>query len=147
MIAATSADYSQQSHDYQSWLQSIWVIQAEVLDERFARTRRLEALSQDLLAFQEAGWEAEIVLGDDDGSEHVAKAVKAFKGSFGELASSVESYFREMRRQAKNIMGHMNQETIDVLESTIYGGPDDDFSKRIDTIVTELGSALKTHVK
>ena len=30
MIAATSADYSQQSHDYQSWLQSIWVIQAQV---------------------------------------------------------------------------------------------------------------------
>ena len=30
MIAATSADYSQQSHDYQSWLQSIWVIQADI---------------------------------------------------------------------------------------------------------------------
>ena len=30
MIAATSADYSQQSHDYQSWLHSIWVIQAKV---------------------------------------------------------------------------------------------------------------------
>ena len=30
MIAATSAEYSQQSHDYQSWLQSIWVIQAEI---------------------------------------------------------------------------------------------------------------------
>ena len=30
MIAATSAEYSQQSHDYQSWLQSIWVIQANV---------------------------------------------------------------------------------------------------------------------
>ena len=31
MIAATSAEYSQQSHDYQSWLQSIWVIQDRVL--------------------------------------------------------------------------------------------------------------------
>ena len=29
MIAATSAEYSQQSHDYQSWLQSIWVIQVQ----------------------------------------------------------------------------------------------------------------------
>ena len=31
MIAATSAEYSQQSHDYQSWLQSIWVIQGKMI--------------------------------------------------------------------------------------------------------------------
>ena len=45
MIAATSAEYSQQSHDYQSWLQSIWVIQVQ------KKLARLKLLIIDELGF------------------------------------------------------------------------------------------------
>ena len=46
MIAATSADYSQQSHDYQSWLQSIWVIQ----DKHTRFGGRIEREAEDFTA-------------------------------------------------------------------------------------------------
>ena len=46
MIAATSAEYSQQSHDYQSWLQSIWVIQAYTPEHRRAVLKGLRILAR-----------------------------------------------------------------------------------------------------
>ena len=53
MIAATSAEYSQQSHDYQSWLQSIWVI--AVMTTLFATTDTVSAVGEGVTITESGG--------------------------------------------------------------------------------------------
>lgn len=121
--------------------------EAQVLDEWYARNRRLQPLREDLPKFQEASWEAEVLLGGDAGRA-VAVAFEAFRSNFAEVASSVDSYFGVVHEEARSgSRTNVDREWLHGLKSTIYSQPDDDFSRQIDAITNELAPALKKYVK
>jgi len=118
---------------------------AEVLDEWFARRRRLEPLRETIFVeLQEAGWDAEILLGGD-ARDRVAGAIEEFRDIFGDVASAVDSYFREKRRRADRVEEGVDQKWLDGLEAKFYGRPSgDELSERIENAINELSEALKT---
>lgn len=119
---------------------------SRVLNEWYAKRSRLQPLIENLQKFQEAGWEAEIVLGEDS-SRHVLEAITVFRESYGDLSSAIESYFETRHEEViKGDMYH-DQDWLKELRKIIYSVSRDDFSKRIEGATERLSSALKVYVK
>ena len=120
--------------------------ESRVLNEWYARNRRLQPLIEDLQKLQEVGWEAEIVLGENS-SERVSEAIAVFRHSYAELSSAIYSYFETRRDEAVTGDMYHDQDWLKELKKEIYSAKDDDFFKRIDEATNQLGSALKAYVK
>ena len=118
---------------------------SRVLDEWYAKSRRLQPLSENLRALQESGWEAEIVLGVDAGKQ-VSDAIKAIRQRYGELSAAITSYFEEKRRKTENHEVEVKPDWLMELRRLVYSSGEDDFSKQIDDAVDQLASALKPYV-
>lgn len=113
-----------------------------LLDEFFARRERIEFLGETLVKLQVAGWEAEIILGED-----IGELLQPFERGFADLWTTTEAYFRTQLERARS--GQKNPETDDWLKSQhamIYG-VNDEPSRTIDAAVDALLSKLKTYVK
>ncbi len=120
--------------------------ESRVLDEWYARNRRLQPLIEDLQKLQEAGWEAEVVL-DEESSKQVSGAIEVFRDNFAELSSVIYSYFETRRDEViKNEM-YKDQDWLRGLHKEIYSAKEDDISKKIDGATSQLASALRAYVK
>jgi hypothetical protein len=147
--------------DFQ-WATSVWTDSAEsvgrvpkenespsesrVLNEWYARQRRLQPLVEELQKLQTAGWEAEILL-DEDSKKSVSEAIKIFRHGYGELASAIESYFEETYKEATGTSVNSDQGWLKELRRTIYSVSGGDLLKRIDEATAQLASTLKVCVK
>jgi len=116
--------------------------ETQLLDECFARKKRLEPLQESMRKLREASWEAEIVL-----SEDVGKLLQPFEHAFIELWSAIEAYFSTQLKRAKS--GQRNSQLDDGLKSqqAIIYGIDDKPSRAVDASVTALLRKLKAYVK
>lgn len=115
-------------------------------DEWHARICRLQPLREDLRKLKEAGWHANIVLGED-ASKTVSEAVTVLTQSFGELYSAIEYYFETRDQEARSSATHGDREWRNGLSRTVYSRPGDDFSKRLDEAIDRLASTLRAYVK
>jgi len=120
--------------------------ESTVLDEWHARTKRLQPLVENLRQFQEASWEAEIVL-DEGASSHVSSAFEVYRQHYAELLSSIDSYFRVTHQESVSGKQYQDKKWLESLHETIYSRPDDEFSKQIDEATKQLGPVLKMYVK
>lgn len=120
--------------------------ESRVLDEWYARQRRLQPLVEDLQKLQTAGWEAEILLGEDLGKS-VSEAIGIFGHSYAELATAIESYFEETYREARGTSENIDQGWLKGLRETIYSIPGRGLLKQIDEATAQLASTLKAYVK
>jgi hypothetical protein len=119
---------------------------SQVLDEWYARASRLKPLQEDLIKIQEASWEAQILLSEDS-SNSVSEAVKVYRSKFAELLTAISSYFDTRRHEAETEQPYQDQKELVKLHKTIYGEPEDDFSKQIEKATTKLKSALQAYVQ
>lgn len=120
--------------------------ESEVLNEWYARHRRLQPLVEDLQKLQAAGWEAEILL-EEDSKRSVSEAIKTFRHCYGELASAIESYFEATYKAATRTSVNSDQDWLKDLHRTIYTASSGDLLKRIDEATAQLASTLKAYVK
>ena len=112
----------------------------QVLNEWYARDRRLPPLRETLDQLQEVGWEARLVL-DPEVNAEIEAALKVFSSAFGNLASSVFSYFNDLESTAAGQTGS-DKEWVRGLRDTVYGLDDDVFIKEIAEAVKRLESSL-----
>jgi len=117
-----------------------------VLDEWYARDRRLVPLREDLSKLQEAGWEAKVLLGKD-ASKLVSGAIKVFINSYAELSSAIESYFEGRYKEANETGVNIDQDWLGELRRVIYFTREDNLSKRIEQAADQLASVLRGYVK
>ena len=70
-----------------------------------------------------------------------------YRSSYADLASAIDSYFRDRYDEAKigSLLG--DQDERQELHKKIYGITDDDFSKQINDATKRLAPALKVYVK
>lgn len=120
--------------------------ESRVLDEWHARQRRLQPLVEDLQKLQTAGWEAEILLGEDSGKS-VSEAIGIFRRNYAELATAIESYFEETYREASRTSESIDRGWLKGLKKIIYSASSGDLLKQIDKATAELASTLKAYVK
>jgi len=120
--------------------------ESRVLDEWYARQRRLQPLVEDLQKLQTAGWEAEILLGEDSGKS-VSEAIGIFRYNYAELATAIESYFEETYKEARGRSENIDQGWLKGLRKTIYSIPGHGLLKQIDEATVQLASTLKAYVK
>ncbi len=113
--------------------------EGNVLNEFFARGKRLERLSETILKLNELGWEVEVVL-----SEHDAKLIQPFIDSYMKLKVSFDSYFRERYQQAKN--NPVDPSYILSVEKKVYGSDEDDMSRAVDHAVDATKKQLKKYI-
>ncbi len=119
---------------------------SEVLDQWYAKNRRLEPLVENLQKLQEASWEAEILLGEDSGKQ-VSDAVAVHRRSYAELSSAIYDYFETRHDEAIGRDVSMRQGEQKELRKAIYSAKDVEFSKRIEEATTKLEIALQAYVK
>jgi hypothetical protein len=119
---------------------------SQVLDEWYARASRLKPLQENLIKVQEASWEAQILLSKDS-SNSVSEAVAVYRRNLAELSTAISSYFDTRRHEAVTGIPYKDQDWLEKLHKTIYGEPEDNFSKQIDKATTKLESALQAYVK
>lgn len=120
--------------------------ESRVLNEWYARNRRLQPLIEDLQKLQEAGWEAETVLGKNS-SKRVSEAITVFRHSYAELSSAIDSYFETRHEEVIKHEKYQEQDWLKELKKEIYSAKEDDLSKKIDEAKDQLASALKAYVK
>ena len=119
---------------------------SQVLNEWYARANRLKPLHENLIKIQEASWEAQILLSEDS-SNRVSETVAVYRHRYGELSSTIYSYFETRRHEAATERPYKDQDWLEKLHKIIYAQPEDDFSKQIDEATTKLETALQTYVK
>jgi len=119
--------------------------ESHVLDEYYARIKRFQKVQGTLQKLSQAGWEAEVLLSDQD-----VKLVKPFEDLVKQLYISIEIYFSEQHRMSKNKMP-VSQDDSGYLMShheVIYSrGADDESSKKVDEAVNTLKKQLKKYIK
>lgn len=120
--------------------------ESRVLDEWYARDRRLAPLRENLGKLQEAGWEAEVLLGKD-ASKPVSEAIRIFINSYAELSSAIDSYFEERHEEVIEGSASIHQDWLKELRKTIYSTKQDELSKQIEQATEQLASALREYVK
>ncbi len=116
-----------------------------VLNEWYARHARLAPLRDDLPKFEEASWEAEILLASTD-STLVSEVNKIYRRAFGDLDSAIQSNFKQRLDELRP--GHESElDWRRALEKTIYSRNDDDFAKIVKDANDQLETALRRYVK
>jgi hypothetical protein len=116
--------------------------ETNLLDEYFARRKRLAPLQETLRQLYEASWEAEILLDKD-----INMAIIPLENSFKELFASMEAYFQTRISQAKRKGQNINDEWLQPHYKNVYGTADDEISKSIDTAANALVERLKSYIK
>lgn len=117
--------------------------EANILDEYFARRKRLSPLQETLRQLYEASWEAEILL-----DKNINKVIAPLEDSFKELFAAMETYFHTRYNQAKR--KHGNGGTEGLLQNAykvVYGTADDEISKTVDVATNILVEKLKGYIK
>ncbi len=120
--------------------------ESEVVNEWEARRIRANPLGESLNKIIEAQWEAEILLSGAS-SESVREAVQSYRECYGELSSAIAEYFDTRLDEVRRNKIYKDQKWLTELSKTIYGGPPDNFSKKIDEATDKLSSTLKQYVK
>jgi hypothetical protein len=117
--------------------------EANMLDEYFARRKRLGLLQETLRQLYEASWEAEILLDKD-----IGKAIIPLEDSFKELFVSMEAYFQTSYNQVIRKQGRgISEEWLQNHYKIVYGTADDEASKVIDGVTNILVEKLKGYIK
>jgi hypothetical protein len=119
-----------------------------VLDEWYARDRRLVTLHEYLGKIQESGWEAEVLLGEDV-AKPITEAIKVFINAYAELSSAISSYFDTRREEVSRNYLYKDQDWLMKLHKMIYSASKDDIniSKQIVQATEQLASALRQYVR
>lgn len=120
--------------------------EAQVLDDWFLRSNRIEALREKLAGLQAAGWEADVILGKTAG-QVISDSIVTFRKCFGELASSVNSLFEVRLRQAQGQKPNVDPDWVNGLRKTVYSADGDDLSKQVETATNNLLSSLRTYLR
>jgi hypothetical protein len=117
--------------------------ETRVADEYFSRSRRLLLLQETLRKLLEAGWEAEIIL-----SEENADLVRPFDDAFRELFVAMGYFFEEEMRLAKGgSPTGPSAEKHRELRKVIYGLSDDPTGKTVDETVDRLKKRMRKYVR
>lgn len=115
----------------------------DVLDQWYARQKRLAPLQETLRKLYETGWEAEIIIDKD-----ISKHIKPFEAAFAELYTSIEAYFgAEYTRVRKQIPADRREDWLNVHYHRIYGKVDDDVSVEINNSTQSLVDSVAGHLK
>lgn len=121
--------------------------ESQVLDEYFARSRRLIPLQNTLRKLYEIGWEAEVVLSDQD-----AKLVMLFEKLFTDLLLTMGMFFDAQLNQVKNSSLGISVDSKDYEEmkdwrKVIYGIRGDEVSKLADNAADTVKKQLKKYIR
>jgi hypothetical protein len=117
--------------------------ETNILDEYFARRKRLSPPQETLRQLYEVSWEAEILL-----DKNIGKAISPLEDSFKELFSSMEAYFHTRYNQAKHKQGYdMSEEWLQNHYKVVYGTADDEYSKKVDNATSAIVEKLKVYIK
>jgi hypothetical protein len=117
--------------------------ESSVLDEYFARRKRLSPLQEILRQMYEVSWEAEVLL-----DKNIGKSITPFEDSFKELFTSTEAYFHTLYNQVKRKQGRdMNDEWLQNHYEVVYGTAEDQISKTVDIAANALVEKLKGYIK
>lgn len=117
-------------------------IETQLLDECFARRKRLEPLQKSLRKLRETSWEADVILDKD-----ISGLLRPLEQAFTELWGAIEAYFSTQIGRARS-----NQEPPgldDWLKSqhALIYGIDHRPSEKVEAAVDSLLKELRTFVK
>ena len=113
-----------------------------ILDELFARTRRLQSMKETLHKLHEAAWEAEIIL-----SPEAAKLVQPLEGIFHELGISIRHFYDESLIQLRTPHPGIDQKKMEEYQDVIKRSENSPFSSKVDKTIDDLMDALKKYVR
>lgn len=115
--------------------------EARVLDEYFARKKRLEPLQKNLMELQEKSWEANVILDKD-----ISKLLEPLDQAFKELWGTIDAYFGLQVERARLNQPSINDDLSQSRKAIIYG-TDPRPSKEVEEAVNSLLKELKSFVK
>lgn len=117
--------------------------QAGVLNEQYAKVRRLESLQSVAKKLHEATWEANILL-----DKKFTLLVKPLTDSYTKLFVSCQLHFSDQIIKAKQARFKMPRNNSQQSNSSIvYGANNDEFGKKVDETVDQVLRKLSTYLK
>ena len=121
--------------------------ESQVLNEYYARSRRLIPLQETLRKFYEVSWEAEVILSDKD-----AELVQLFEKLFKDLYVTMEMFFDAQLNQAKNsllgkFVDDVSNDQMKNWRKIIYGISEDEISKLADDAADTVKKQLRKYIR
>ena len=115
--------------------------EAQLLDEYFAREKRLKPLQETLKKLNIANWEAEIILNENN-------LIQSLNDAFITLLASTHTYFDTKIKQVRSpLRGPVQEEAWLQSHHKIIYGIEDEFSQSIDDAVNTLTQKLRRYIK
>ena len=118
----------------------------QILNEWYAKSKRLELLHDSIQQLIEVRWEAEILFDDKDVAS-VKEAVQTLIDSYADISSAVSSYFDVRRDEAITGISYRDQEWMRKLHEEIYSGTQDELSQKVINAVEKLSLTVKHYVR
>ncbi|MDA0799465.1 MAG: hypothetical protein O2884_12460 [Chloroflexi bacterium] len=120
--------------------------EAQVLNEWYSRSKRLNPLGDSLREFQEIVWEAPMVF-DDAMADTLSRGLDTYRTQWGELASAVTASFQLQHQIAKG-QGPRNQDDfLQNMNLIIYERPDDNLAATVKQTTADVTTQLKRYVR
>ena len=120
--------------------------ESRILDEWYARSRRINPLRESIGQLREASWEAKVVL-EANAASVVEDVFRRLNSEFAEVATAVDAYFEEKYSHLGSAAVSTNEEWLVGLRHLVYGLENDELMHRVDSAVDELGLALQKYVR
>jgi hypothetical protein len=117
-----------------------------VLDEGFARSKRLQTIVNDLNGLAEANLETRTILGLE-ASKGIQASILAIRMEIWDLSSAIQMYFYFIRKNEVDSGSTFGDATFkDKMFKTVYQSPDSEHVKRLNTIVASLDEELRPYL-
>lgn len=116
--------------------------ETQLLDEWFARRKRLESLQQSLRMLRATSWEAEVVLNKD-----ISKLLRPLEQAFTELWGAVEAYFSTQIERARSNQRNLNLDDWLKSQHALIYGIDRQPAEKIEAAVNAILKELRAFVK
>lgn len=117
-----------------------------ILDEGFARGKRLELLWKNYSNLAESNWEVRAMLSPES-AKKIENTLIAIKKEIIELTVTVNLYFNFERQEIEAGIPQRDQDSMVKMHSTIYQSPDSEHIKTLNSLISDLDKTLKPYIR
>jgi hypothetical protein len=117
-----------------------------VLDEGFARGKRLQTVLHDYNTIADANYEVRTILGLE-ASKRIQDLLLSMKMEIWNLSSAIYIYFDIRRKEADSGIESRDGDFKNKMRSIVYQSPDSDEIKKLNSLVSDLDKELAPYLR
>jgi len=117
-----------------------------VLDEWYAKSKRLESVLKNYNELAEANWEVKTILGQE-AAKNIEERLVLIRKEIVNLSTAIYSYFEIGQQEAESGHNTRNTEFKEEMRKIVYQSPDSEEFKKLNVLVGDIDRELSPYLR